>query len=32
MHDIHKCSIDIDERALGIGVRVLTRTALDALR
>nr|WP_281352244.1 amidohydrolase [Phytoactinopolyspora alkaliphila] len=31
MHDIHQGSFDIDERALGIGVRVLARTALDAL-
>ncbi|NDL57515.1 amidohydrolase [Phytoactinopolyspora mesophila] len=32
MHDIHQGSFDIDERALGIGVRVLTRAVLDALR
>jgi amidohydrolase len=31
MHDIHQGSFDIDERALGIGVRVLARTALNAL-
>ncbi|NEE02928.1 amidohydrolase [Phytoactinopolyspora halotolerans] len=30
MHDIHQGSFDIDERALGVGVQTLTRTALNA--
>lgn len=31
-HDLHQGNFDIDERAIGVGVRVLVRTALDALR
>jgi amidohydrolase len=31
-HDLHQGSFDIDERAIGVGVRVLVHTALAALR
>ncbi|AYY14681.1 amidohydrolase [Actinobacteria bacterium YIM 96077] len=31
VHDIHQANFDIDERAIGVGVRVLARTALHAL-
>lgn len=31
MRDLHQGTFDIDERALGVGVRVMVRTALDAL-
>jgi amidohydrolase len=29
--DLHRGTFDVDERAIGIGVRVLARTALHAL-
>lgn len=31
MRDLHQGTFDIDERALGVGVRVMVRTALEAL-
>ena len=30
-YDLHQPSFDIDERAIGVGVRVMTATALAAL-
>jgi metal-dependent amidase/aminoacylase/carboxypeptidase family protein len=29
--DLHAGSFDVDERAIGVGVRILVQTALDAL-
>ena len=31
-YDLHQGSFDVDERCIGIGVRLLTATALEALR
>jgi amidohydrolase len=31
-YDLHQAAFDVDERAIGVGVRVLTSAALAALR
>jgi amidohydrolase len=31
-YDLHQGSFDVDERCIGIGVRLLVATALEALR